>query len=396
VLVGFATSARAQIVPQDPIVPEDSGLFRLGPLRLTPSIAISNIGFDDNVFNDAVNPKRDNTAAIGPASTMWMRAGRSRLSAKVSAQYLYYSEFENQRSWNTNDQARWELPMTHLTPFVAGNYVNTRERPGYEIDSRSRREDQGFVVGSDIQPSTKVKFMVTASRATVAYARDETLTGVALSNALDRQTTAEGFQFHYQLSPLTTFLVTTEALQDRFVYQPARDSESLKVMTGFDLKPRALISGRALVGYRQFDPRQSSVPDFQGFVAAVDVRYVVQATELRGKFVRDLTYSFELLQPYYMLTDRGFALTQRITRTWDVVGRAAWQSLDYRNLAGVNVATDRVDKVREFGGGVGYRVGRTVRLGVDADQYQRRAGVAFQNDYDGLRVGASVTFGLQP
>ena len=378
------------------MVPEDSGLFRLGPLRLTPSIAISNIGFDDNVFNEAVNPKRDSTAAIGPASTLWMRAGRSRLSAKVSAQYLYYNEYENQRSWNTNDLGRWELDLTHVTPFVSGNYVNTRERPGYEIDSRSRRADQGFVIGAEIRPSAKSMFVVTGSRATVAYARDETLTGVALSNALDRETNGAGLEFHYHLSPLTSFVVTSEALQDRFVYQPARDSQSFKAMSGFELKPRALISGRALFGYRQFNPQEASIPDYQGFIAAVDVKYVLQATQVQGKFVRDLTYSFELLQPYYMLTDRGFVVTQRITRTWDVVGRAAWQSLDYRNVADVNLASGRVDKVREFGGGIGYRVGRTVRIGLDADQYQRRAGAVLQNDYDGLRVGASVTYGLQP
>src|SRR5207249_3147817 len=99
---------------------------------------VSNLGVDNNVFNASDNPLSDTTAAVGPAINVWSHAGPVRLSGKSAGQYLYFKTYENQRSWNTNQDLRLELPMARLTPFAAGAYVNTRSRPGYEIDSRAR------------------------------------------------------------------------------------------------------------------------------------------------------------------------------------------------------------------------------------------------------------------
>ncbi len=390
-LVGVASHALAQ----EPDDPAETARFRLGPIRFTPSIAVTGVGVDDNVFNESVDQKRDTTAAVGPAANVWMRLGRSRVSGKVSGQYLYFKQYDNQRSWNTNNTGRWEVPMARVTPFVSATYVNTRERPGFEIDSRARQRNDSLGAGTEIRLAAKTTFVVTASRANIAYDRNETFLGAVLSNALDRKTNSGEVQFHYRLTPLTTLAVTAEGLQDRFVFEPIRDSQSVRVLSGFETKPFALVSGKALVGYRRFDARDASVPDYQGVIASVDVKYSLLATQLGVKVARDLSYSFELAQPYYALTDRGVSVTERVTHTWDVVARASWQTLDYRHVSTV-LASSRVDKERQYGLGLGYRLGGTTRLGVDADHYRRRTGVGVQRDYEGLRIGGSLTYGLQP
>ena len=119
--------ASAQDIPDT----AEAGRFRLGPLRFTPSIALTSLGIDDNVFNESLDPKQDTTAAVGPAVNLWMKLGRSRMTGKVSGQYLYFSQYENQRAWNTTDEGRWEVPLSRLTPFIMGAYANTKERPGY-------------------------------------------------------------------------------------------------------------------------------------------------------------------------------------------------------------------------------------------------------------------------
>src|SRR5207302_9793304 len=97
VVFALSTSALAQETS-----PGDTARFHFGPLALTPSIAITNIGVDQNVFNDPDNPKKGTTASVGPAVDWWMRAGRSRLSAQSSGQDLYSKEYENERAWNTS------------------------------------------------------------------------------------------------------------------------------------------------------------------------------------------------------------------------------------------------------------------------------------------------------
>ena len=111
---------------------------------------------------------------------------------------------------------------------------------------------------------------------------------------------------------------------------------------------------------------------------------------------RDLTYSFEPAEPYYALTDSTLTVTQRITYVWDVVGRAGRQSLAYRRFGSSGQPGKRVDHGALLGAGVGYRVGKTVRVGVDANYYRRDSSSQILRDYEGLRVGASVSYGSQP
>ena len=125
----------------------EAARFRFGALRFTPSIALSNLGVDNNVFNEADNPKQDTTAAVGPAVNLWLNMGKSRLSGTLSGQYLYYKEYENQRAWNTVNDGQWELPLSRIKPYVNGAWSDVKDRPGYEIDARVRLKEQRAGVG---------------------------------------------------------------------------------------------------------------------------------------------------------------------------------------------------------------------------------------------------------
>jgi hypothetical protein len=150
-------SAQDRSAPADP---GDTARFQWGPLRFTPSIAVSSLGMDNNVFNSAVDPKRDTTAAVGPAVNLWLKMGPARLSGKSSGQYLYFKTYDNQRAWNTGEELRIDLPLTHFRPFAAGSYANTRDRPGYEIDSRSRSAINTATVGTELRLTGKTSFIV--------------------------------------------------------------------------------------------------------------------------------------------------------------------------------------------------------------------------------------------
>jgi hypothetical protein len=193
---------------------------------------------------------------------------------------------------------------------------------------------------------------------------------------------------------LTTFVAGAEAIQDRFTFGPIRDADSIKVVPGFEFKPSALISGRVFVGYRRFNALDATLPDYAGPVAAVDAIYVHSATRLSVKLNRDLTYSYEPTQPYYALTDAGLVLTQRITDVWDVVARGGFQTLEYQRLQSIGAENARTDRIREYGGGLGYRLGQTLRLGFDAVQYRRLSSQLTLREYEGLRFGASISYGL--
>ena len=391
----FVASPAAAQEGEDPF---ESARFRLGPIRFTPAIKLTNLGMDSNVFNESEDPKSDNTAAFGPEVALWMRPAGTRLSGKVGAQYLYFQEYDNQRSWNTANEARWEVPLSRLTPFIAGTYVNSSDRQGYEIDSRARRHDDSYTAGSSLRFTGKTSILVSFTRANAEYDDDdEALGDLQLARALNRREDVTKVQLRHALTPLTTFVVDTDFGRDRFKNTNLRDADSLRVMPGFELKPAALISGRVFVGYRHFAPLTEGLPEYNGVAAAVDAAYIRNATRFQARFERDVEYSFQPLRPYYALTDMGLTVTQRMLTSWEIVGRGGHQRLAYRQLSptGIAVPDTKPDLGYVFGAGVGYRVGEVLRLGVDTNYYTRRSEIEGRRDYEGLRVFGSIIYGIQ-
>lgn len=372
---------------------EEPARFEFGPLRLTPWIAVTDVGVDSNIFNETANPKSDFTAAVGPATNLWMDIGASHIKAKVSGQYLFFGKYEGQRSWATTDEGRWEMPLAHVTPFMTGLYSSTRQRPSYEIDARVRQRTQAFGAGADIRVGGRTMFTLSATRGELDFDDDESFAGLLLSSSLNRRTDVEEFSVRHALTPLTTLVVRAQGIQDRFENSPLRDADSVRVVGGFELNPDALISGSGFVGVRNFSPENDRVPSYTGIVASVNASYVIASTRFEARVSRDLDYSYEPLQPYYALNDTLLTVTQRMTTTWDVVGRGGWQRLGYQNLVGFE-GDERVDRGSLYGGGIGYRVGHTLRLGLDINRVDRRSDAVSLSNYHGLRFGGSVTYGL--
>ena len=394
-LVCAFSSAGVSASAQEVEDPYETARFRFGPIRFTPAIEVTSLGHDSNVFNEPENPKGDTTAAFGPMVQIWMRPGGTRLSARLGGQYLYFKEFADQRAWNTRNEAKWEVPLARLTPFVEGRYVNSQERQGYEIDSRARRHDDSFAGGTSLRVSGKTELVFSFKRSNIEYDEDEAYQGTSLANELNRREDISRMQFRYSLTPLTTFVVEGDFGRDRFDVANVRDTDSIKVMPGLDIKPLALVSGKLFVGYRAFDPLSAEVPDYRGLVARVEATYVRSSTRFEVKVDRDVAYSYEALRPYYALLDAGLTVTQRVTRSWELVGRGSRQRLAYRQVASEGGADAGTDKGYVAGGGVGYRMGETLRLGVDANYYTRRSEVEGRSDYEGLRVFGSISYGIR-
>src|SRR5262249_36962131 len=109
---------------------------------------------------------------------------------------------------------------------------------------------------------------------------------------------------------------------------------------------------------------------------------------------RDVQYSYDLAQPYYLQTDATFSVAQHIVGAVDVTGRFGFARLDYQNRTTVDaLLAPRTDRVRMFGGGLGDRAARRTRVGFNADYYGRRS-ERLLGDYDGLVIGVSVTYVL--
>jgi hypothetical protein len=122
-----------------------------------------------------------------------------------------------------------------------------------------------------------------------------------LQQELNRTVTTAAFTARHRLTPLTTLTLDVAREQDRFEFSPLRDSDSTSVTAGVKFDPFALIKGSAWVGYRSFTPLLPGTPAFNGVIADGKLWYVLgESTRIDVEVQRDLQYSYDTTQPYYI------------------------------------------------------------------------------------------------
>ncbi len=381
-LVSFLASALAVAAPgrswaQQSTDPAANAKVHIGPLALTPSVSLTNLGIDTNVFNTVDNPQRDFTVTLKPETLAWLHLGRGLLTANIGGGIVYFKKFASQRSIDTDDTVRLDLPLNRLRPYAIEAYKNARERPNAEIDARARYTTNSTTAGLDLRIFGQTSIGAYGRYDRVRYDQNELFFGTNLAQSLNRHTTAAGVTLSEQLTPFTTVTLTGEASQDRFKFDTEKNSDSVRGLLGIALNPAALISGKATIGYRKFDALGGGVPGFKGLTATADLNYVLLGRTRFGLQVqRDVDYSFDIITPYYVLTAVNASVAQQLFGPVDLTVRGGRQSLAYRGIAGdVQQAANRTDLVYSYGGGIGYRIGDDLRVGFNVDQYRRTSSV---------------------
>jgi hypothetical protein len=380
----------------EPGAPPSNVRLHLGPLFLNPTVGLTNIGIDDNVFNqpDSANPQSDFTMTFVPAADVWLRFGPTWIGSSVREDLVYYKTYASERSANTNVRLNWTIPLNRLVLVPGMTYLNTKERPGYEIDTRAHRTELGYNGTVELRVASKTYVGVRGDRRTVDYDQNATFDGTNLHDELNHKSTTGAVTVRYEATPLTSITFDASTEQDRFDLSPDRDSDSTEFHAGFRFDPAALIKGTATFGYRDFRPISGAVPGYKGSTVAVDISYVPEGgTRLTLTVARDVQYSYDVNQPYYLQTGATGSISQQIFGPVDVVGRIGGQRLDYRDRAGAVVPEPgRTDRIMSYGGGVGYHMGQDLRVGFNVD-WQQRTSVVDSKQYNNLRYGIAVTYG---
>lgn len=392
VLVQLAGVARAQVAG----APPENVKMRLGPVFLDPTLSLTNAGVDDNVFNDskAGAPKSDATFTLTPRTDFWVRFGPSWLSGGVREDLVYYKDNAGERSANNTYSLSWNLPLNRITFRPRVEYKNTRERPGFEIDTRALRTEVLYAGEVDVKWFSKSAVVVKADRYQVSFDPGTTFEQINLRDELNRVTTGETVSLEYQLTPLTTIAANYSISQDRFQFDALRNASSSTVGASVRFDPAALIKGTATVGYHDYRPDDPGTPGYKGMTALAQLSYVfVGSTKLTMNGNRTVQYSYDINQPYYIQTGGSVAIAQQLFGPLDVTAVGGWQQLAYQNRVGaVPVEADRIDRVKSIGGGLGYHLSRDLRIGFTVVQDHRDSIVA-AHQYTGLRYGFSVTYG---
>jgi hypothetical protein len=390
--IGAPKLCAQEVEQADPI---ESMPIRMGPLGLNPTIAITNFGIDTNVFNDPVDPKSDFTFTATPTMTARLRSGRVLVGGALSTGLVYYQQFDDERSMDYSTRSRLDLDLGWFRPFGRAERLDTRDRLSLELDVRAPRVATLIEGGARAVVSPRTGFTFAARRNTVAFDQTSVFDGVSLSDTLNSRTNVLEGGLELYLTPLTTLTMLVARQEDRFEATPERNSDSLRVMPTLRLEAPAIVQGSLAVGYRRFDGLDSSLPDFAGLVFQGSLSHVLaERTKVGVTIARDVEYSFELLEPYFLTTGARVTLNHQLRDTIDLRAAAARDELHYQvHPTELAPAGDRRDRVESVSAGFGYLLRTNVRVGLDVE-YSRRSSSRLDRRYDRTRLLGSASYGF--
>jgi len=370
---------------------------RLGPLWMNPMLSVTNLGIDQNVFNESPeqHPKEDFTFTVVPRTDLWLHMGRTWLVSSIDEEIVWFQKYSSERSANSRYTLGWRLPSAWVNLNLGVKYGNVHDRPGYEIDLRAPRKEVTYVGAIEGRIVSKTFVGLRGERQQVDFDESAFFDGSSLHDELNHVTTNVALTFRHELTALTTVELNANRSEDQFEFSPLRNSTSTAFGTIFTFDPFALIKGTAAIGYRNFQPESPDLPAYSGPTMALDLTYtLLGTTRFAAKGIRDVQYSYDITQPYYVQTGIEGSIAQQIFGPVDIVFRFVEQRLAYRDRVGVPIeAADRTDAVHSLGVGVGYHLGKELRLGFNVDRIRRDSKVE-SRPYEGLKYGSSLTYGF--
>jgi hypothetical protein len=366
--------------------------LKIGPVEFKPRVTFSNIGVDNNIFNTATDPKRDFTITASPDLEVSMHPGRLKALYSTHTDFNYFRTYKSERSVNRSFTGRTDLDLGILIPFVSMTSGHTSSRPSSEIDVRARHHRVVYAGGTRLKIASRTAIVFSAQHLVESFDEGLTFRGVDLATSLDSRTTGYESVVQFELTPFTTLSVTAARERQRFDYAPIRNSESFRIAPALTFSPLGLISGNASVGYRRFNGLDPTLPDYSGVIASGGVSALVAGRyDFSSTFTRDVRYSYEALQPYYLLTALRGALTVQVAGPLDLRVTGGREGMNYRALAGGPPVGD--DRQTIYGGGAGYRLAEHLRVVVEALTVRRSSARDPSREYRNDRIVAVLNWG---
>jgi hypothetical protein len=389
-LIATAAPAGAQIE-----VPREDAPIVLGPVSLYPSVRLIDMGIDENVFNESTNTNTDFTTTISSKVVSALRIGVNQFLFSAGGDYVWFDDYASERSANANYGARFNFSASRFKPFLGWEYLTTRVRANQEIDERARRIEQLVTTGADFDLTQRTALTLSAKWAETSFADNEAFRGTELDVALNDRARSFSAGAKYAVTPLTTVSVTGNYILDEFSGSPFRDSKSYSVTPSVEFAPEAAIRGRFTAGYQVFLPQDPELSKNRGLIMEGALNWVVMGVTTFDLIVgRNVNYSYETSQPYYLQNGGRLTVTQRVFGPVSLQGAADHQRLAYRWRKGAGpLDPDRVDTADIWSGGVLVAMGRGFNALIGVEKTRRTSPEDPTFNYNRTRLLSNVVIG---
>lgn len=384
----------------DDAVSEPPGHFHAGPFWLTPRLEIRSAGYDTNVYNAQTGAISDPSFVIAPGLVVALPLGR-RLSVEGRG-LLTWNWFDGEtteRSLDRDAGLRAELQIDRLELFGELGWSQAKQRFSIDLDERLVHDDTKHGFGGRLELARKLTLSASAGW------QSFDIEGPAeVQASLDHETRTLRLEAGYDLTKRTQLTFRAERLTDTFddaIGSAGREARSGRYMGGFSFGARAAISGRLLLGVREFPGEVgSAAPPYTG--PALDISLGLPAGRL-GQFrlqaEREVQYSAtpgvsegEFVRNTYVTGRYRAELQSELP--FDLIGRGfvQWQTGDYQLPYLVDgVLVDRDATLHVYGFSLLKAFGPTLRVG-GGYTWERRDSTLPSDSYRSSRYGIQAEY----
>jgi hypothetical protein len=309
------------------------------------------------------------------------------------AEFVYFHQYESERSINRTQTLSAEYDLNVLRPFVTYSTTHTSSRPNAEIDSRARRHPRAYAVGSTIEFASRLSGTALFRKTREEYDGGVDFREQELARTLNRRGTIYEGSIVFQATPITALSVVMAHETMRFDAAPLRDSTSLKIAPTVTFSPAGLLNGTASAGLRKFEGESTVLPGYTGLIMNGTLSTMfLDRFRIDTRFTRDVQYSYEQTLPIYILTGGSATLIAQLTDRLDVRATGGRDHMDYRAFAGG--PKPGADIVNLYGGGVGFYIGDRTRLVLQAEGTDRSSRRDQSREFSNRRIFATMTWGV--
>lgn len=368
-----------------------AGVISLGPVKVAPGLTIRELGWDSNVFNDPESaiPKEDYLVAMQPDAAVFARLRFVKVSAYAGLDLNYFKEYTAENSTGHLLRGRLDLLLGRLRPFVAAGETKIRARPNGEVDVRADRQDSELSGGVAFDLSAHS--LVYAAAVATEFAFDDAFEGdVNVASTMTRDGNDYSAGVRTDLTPLLALTLLGGYHEDLFTYVSLRNTESYYGSAQLKFAPEGVINGSAAVTYRSMTPVDPTVRPFRGILGTVGLTYsFLEVGRLNLGLGRNLEYSFDTAEAYYLENTISLVYTHRIVGMIDVQVKGSRSLFDYEASDTVPAHNDTLDAA---GGSLGYNLKNRTRVAVNYEYSRRRSLALADRNYERQRVFLSWLF----
>jgi hypothetical protein len=368
-----------------------TGVLMLGPIRFAPGVTVSEIGYDDNVFDEPpeASPKEDFVAALTPDVSAFARMRFFRVSAYAGSELTYYHKYESERGVGYAGRARVDLLLSRVRPFFGAGQTRTRTRPNGEIDVRADRLEDELSGGVAFDLSAHSLIYGSWAQSGSEY-ENAVQSGVDLSQSLTRRRDEYQGGLRTDLTPLLSLQLYGSYTQDKFTYEPLRDTTTTGGSAVFRIAADAVVTGAVTVTYRDMQPVDPLVEPYRGLTGSVALTYpFLEIGRFNFVATRGTEYSFDAAEAYYLENSAMISYTHRLFGSVDAQVRGGRSHFDYSARADQPPHQDTLDTAA---GSLGYNLRNRTRIAVNYEVTRRRSPEIAERNYDRRRIYLSWLF----